>query len=378
MSRKIGAGCAARRLVRRAALFCRACRAASPAATFTWLFVGLVSNAVASERPPAYVPAVDELIERLPAGYGNAGSVPSLERANRWLALAARHGDGRLAGRAESDLARLPATPEVRRARAWAAQHRHDFATANALLDALVEADPRDVASRAMRAQIDVVQGRVRDARRRCAELALLGVDSALRCSADVARRVGERAAARRALDRLLTAAVATDVRRDLLVARAALGGADADADFRAATALAPDDVRTMSALARHWRESGRPADILASVPADTTHTGLLLERVIAAKSLGDARWQADAAALERAWARLRQAGATPELRDEAAFHLLVRDDPSRALVLAQANWAEQRDSEDEAILLAAARAAGDAAAVAEVARWRSGEGLPP
>jgi hypothetical protein len=369
MSEQVGAGCAARRGIRRAALLFRSLSFAL-AASFA------ASNDVMAERPVAYVPGDEEIVETLPAGYESVSSTPTFERANRWLALAARSGDGRLAGRAETELQRLAPTSDVQRAQAWAAQHRHDFSTATRTLDALIAADARDVASRAMRAQIDVVQGRLREAKRRCAEMALLDVDTALRCTADVARRTGERDAARRALDRLLASATAPDVRRDLLVARAELGRLDADADFRDAIAIAPDDVRTIAAAARHWRATGRAAEVLVLVPADTPHTGLRLERVLASKSVGNPAWQAEASALESEWARIRQAGATPELRDEAAFHLFVREDAARALALARESWAEQRDTEDEAILLAAAAAANDTSVPDEIAQWRAAEGL--
>jgi flagellar biosynthesis anti-sigma factor FlgM len=115
-----------------------------------------------AQRPPLVVPErADAIVERLPKGY--AALTPErpvitaagrLAQAQRLLATAARTGDARLATRAEALLAGSPtgdATPAVLLARAYAAQHRHDFDHAVDLLDRLVRTHPRDAAARLTR-----------------------------------------------------------------------------------------------------------------------------------------------------------------------------------------------------------------------------------
>lgn len=360
-----------------------------------WMLLGacLLPSLGWAQRPPAVVPArEDTVLERLPRGYAALMNAPTsnsreqqLARAQQLLNAAARTGDARLATHAEALLAKFPAddaTPAVLRARAYAAQHRHNFDGAVRLLDRLIRIDPRDGDARLSRAQIELVRGRLDATRRDCATLAF-GVDSGrgMLCVAALSQRIGETSAAASLLDRLLAQSGNDDgLRRYALVMRAEVasrgGGDDAEAYFKRALALAPDDVRTLAAYARHLRSRGQAAQVLRLLADAPDSDGLQLERALAADTAGAADAPALIAAQGRRYALARAVGSEPELRDEAEFALTLQDDPTRALALAVRNFTTQRDAEDVDLLLRAAAAAGQPQALQPLREWAAAQGL--
>ncbi|MFD0737824.1 tetratricopeptide repeat protein [Lysobacter koreensis] len=353
-----------------------------------------MASAASAQRPPAVVPArADAVLERLPRGYAQlmparANAPLPQAQIERLLATAARSGDARLVARAEAALARWPAaddTPAVLRARAYAAQYRHDFPASLALLARLVQRDPRDGDARLMRAQVWLVQGRLDAARAECATLAL-SVDAAggLLCAAALAHRRDDAARAAQLLDRWLQQAGPRDPsRRHALVMRAeAAAEVDsvntdvADAWFRRALAAASDDVRTLAAYSRHLRETRRPREAHALLvdTADSDH--LLLERALAAHAARLDTAPALIESLARRYRLARAAGSEPDLRDEAEFELTLRGDAAAALPLAQRNFASQRDREDVALLRRASHAANRPEALQPLHAWARAQRL--
>ena len=57
-------------------------------------------------------------------------------------------------------------------------------------------------------------------------------------------------------------------------------------------------------------------------------------------------------------------------VREEARFTLALLQDPHRALTLAQANWAVQKEPWDARLLLESALAVGDRGAAKSVIAW--------
>lgn len=347
-----------------------------------------------AQRPPAVVPKRnDTVVERLPKGYaalmpGSAAisAAGQLAQAERLLATAARTGDARLAARADALLDGFPAGDanlSLLRARAYAAQYRHDFDAAVGLLDRLIRNRPRDAEARFSRAQILLVQGHLDRAHRDCAVLAL-GVDSAsgLLCIAALSLRTGNNDTAARMLDLWLMQADANNPsRRHVLVMRgevaARAGSPDADGWFQQALAMAPDDVRTLAAYARHLRGQGRHAQVLQLLAKAPDVDGLHLERTLAAHAAGLSTARAMSAAQARRYEVAHAVGSEPELRDEAEFVLTVQADPQRALVLAQRNFVTQRDAEDVDLLLRAAAAAKRPEALQPLRAWAQAQKLP-
>ncbi len=358
---------------------------------FVLIYLSFMSSAYA-QRPPAVIPqSANTVVEVLPRGYPaltrktNAPSVSSpLEEPARLLRAAARTGDARLAARADALLARVSKRDnsiELRQLKAFSAQHRHAFATSRKLLDAVIKDAPHDADARLARAQLNLVQGRLVDARRDCVALAVMDASAASICIAALAARKGEYAKAAALMDPIVSSDIKDpDFLRFALVMRAEIatraGEPNADGWYERALALDPQDVRTLAAYARHLNGSKRPLrtlEVLADAPdAD----GLQLQRALAARAANrpDAGRLAESQA--RRYALARSVGMEPELRDEAELLLTLRGDAPAALELALRNFESQRDYEDVDLLLRAASAANRPDALAGLAAWARSEGL--
>lgn len=355
---------------------------------------GCVWNTAHAARPAAVVPSSPStVLERLPPGYARQrvapDVVPPVSYAANLLEMSARTGDARLASRAEGILARYPAASGDRgliHARAFAAQHRHDFKEALAQLDGLIKSDPRDTAARASRAQILLVQGRLDRAGTDCGALALSDAARSLTCLAALAMARGDNAAAVTLLDRWFQSPPADPaLQRHAAVMRAEAAAragevAVADGWFKRALAMAPQDVRTLAPYARHLRATVRPGQVAALLADGPDTDGLHLQRALAAQEAGQPDAPRLAAAQARRYALAERTGAEPELREQAEFVLVHGGDPARALDIALRNFKDQRDVEDVEILRRAARAAKRPQALAPMEQWAAAQRitLPP
>lgn len=352
----------------------------------------LVCHPAAAARPPAFLPARgDDVVETIPASYRTvsrhriAPAPPTVDDVSTMIALAQRSGDARIAARAEAAVSHWPRTGaplQVVLARAWLAQHRHDFASSMALLDAAVEQDERAHAARFMRAQVNLVRGNITAARSDCVAVALAGgIDEARLCAASVATRLGRHDEAARLLDaRPIEPGGDAGLARYAGMLRAeiaARAGEDAAPRFERLVAEAPDDVAVLAAHARHLRTSGRAGEALELLQAHRSHDRLLLESALAARAARDPQAAVLAAQIEARYAQARQLELEPELRDEAEYWLLLGGDPARAYALARRNAVTQRDVEDVAILRAAGAASGIADPLSPLRSWAARESVP-
>jgi hypothetical protein len=357
---------------------------------FVVLLLALLAP-IAFARPPARVPTdANEVLEHLPHGYAalepraERAPIPTLADAAALLTTAARTGDARLARRADALLARLPddGAAASLKVRAFAAQHRHDFSVAAALLDRAIAIDPRDADLRLSRVQVALVQGRVREARRACGALAL-GIDAARGevCTAAIALRTGRLEVAARLSEQWLRGATQDDaLRAYVLLVRAEsaarAGEAGADRWFRAAIATDPADVRNLSAFARYLLAHDRADEVRPLLGDAGDSDGIAQLRALAAVANGDG----DADALVRAqadrFALSHRLGMPTELRDEAELALTVQADAPRGLALALANFRDQRDHEDVRLLLRAAALAKSPQSLAPMRAWAAAEGI--
>lgn len=366
---------------------------------WTLLLIAVPFCALA-QRPEMVVPTdPDTVLARLPNGYAElmpqadarapektpAEDRVAISRIQALLATAASAGDARLVARAEGALAQLPPTDDraaVLLARAYAAQYRHEFSTARSLLDRLLQQSPRNASARLARAQMLLVQGDLKAARSDCVALALVDSGRGLICVAAWSLRRGAYETAAAALDRWIqrNQGGGDAMLRYALVMRgqvASRAGDDrADAWFQRALALGPDDVRSLAAYARHLRGSDRPAEAFRLLADAPTTDHLLLERALAAYAARLPQAPALADRVAERFALARSVGTTPDLRDEARFLLILRDDPAAALQLAQENFETQRDYEDVSLLRRAARAAGQPQALQGLQAWARSQGL--
>ena len=354
-----------------------------------WLL--LASNAALSQRPPLVVPKDPALVlETLPAGYrGFSTPAPlgeTLPRIQAMLAAAARTGDTRLSTRAHALLERLPPdianSPDALRARAFSAQHRHEFDQARALLGKVLAREPGDGGALLSRAQVNIVQGHLNKARSDCAVLALrVDADLGIVCTAALQLRMGDYPSAARLADRWLSAEAGDPgLTRFVLVMRgdiaSRLAQPDAGRWFERALALDTGDVRTRLAFARHLRRVQQPREALAMLAPASESDTVLLQRALAAREAGSTDAGELATRLGKRFQLARQTGSETELRDEAEYHLALRNDAAKGLQLALENFRTQRDREDQELLQQAASAARRADALDGMQAWAKTERL--
>jgi hypothetical protein len=401
-------------------------RHARPSSIFTALLgivllgmtTGVLAGAVAAPRVPA---SDDEVVATLPNRLGPAARQErqlrsqlqrqpgdlglALRLARAAIERARRDGDPRELGVAQAALApwwQHPDAPApVRLLRATIRQSQHDFDTALTELDALLAAPDSQVAlpvraqAELTRAAVLQVRGRLVEASAGCTRLAgpryrSLGDAvgwSARVCLAELASLQGHAAEADTTL-----AALAGEIDAQggpgsaawLALVRAELAERQddprAEALFRQAVQLQPDTY-SRAAWADWLLDHGRAAEVLALIPEpDPTQLpdALLLRRAIALQRLQgqDTRRAAAATAasdaLQERFDAAHARGDNTHRREEARYWLDLRGDARRALALAEANWAIQREPADARLLADTARAAGQPQAAAPRITLRS------
>ena len=354
-----------------------------------------------------FVPASDDtVIERLPESRDPAmAAMKKLRAAQRRapgdLALATAYarraieasratGDPRPLGHAQAALGPWWNADDAPRdallLRATIKQSLHDFDGSLRDLDRLVARAPGDAQALLTRATVRPVVGRHDEARTDCDRLALRVaplIAAACRASADGA--TARAARAEEALSRALD--VDRDTQRAVRVWALTLAGeiaarrgaaAVAEARFRDAFALDATDGYLIGAYADLLIDTGRPSDAIRLLEPHARHDALLLRLVIAgaqvpARGARNAEERAELAARVDA---ARRRGDAVHRREEARYALTVEGDASRAVALARANFAVQKEPADLRLLVDAASAAGDASALALARAWIDRTGL--
>lgn len=302
--------------------------------------------------------------------------------ARRYYGLVGEEGDPRYLGYAQAALAPwwdMPTPPvEVQVMRASLAQFRHDFAGAVADLSQVIERDPRHSQARALRATIHIVQARYAQARTDC--LALRGIASDLiaqGCEATVEGLTGKAAVAYPALSEAFAAHPSASSGEKLwILLRLAemaqrLGRAEsAEAHYRQALELGVNDTFLLAGYADFLLEQKRPAEVIGLLKDKTRSDTLLLRLVLAERAMNLPAAKEREATLAARYAAAQMRGDTVHQQEEARFALEVKNDPQRALTLAQENWKVQLEPRDARIFLEAAIAAKDASAAQPVLKW--------
>ncbi len=355
--------------------------------------------AQASAAP--YIPAKGgEVLERLPrrgdpaqqelqrlraqlaADPRNLALASSVARMH--IATARRETDPRYFGYAQAALApwwSMPAPPDdVRLLRATLLQSTHHFPEAMRDLDAIVATNPRNPQAWLTRATVQTVRGDYEAATASCAKLSSLTTELVTNtCIASIGAMTGRAAASESLLDLTLRRNADADAGMQvwvmtLLAEIAERRGqpAVAEARYKRALALDPKDSYLLGAYADFLLDQKRPADVVALVKDQDRIDGLLLRHALALKQMPGqqaALRDADAELKARFGAAMRR-GDSVHQREQARYELHVRGDSKTALVLAQQNWAVQKESADMRVLLEAAMKAGDRAAATPVLDW--------
>jgi uncharacterized protein (TIGR02996 family) len=361
--------------------------------------------ATASCAAPINPTRDDEVIEVLPAVAGGARADERRQRkqlaktprdaalalglARRDLARAHALGDPRFAGMAMAAIAGWRDDPnppaDVMLMRATLQQYLHEFDAAASTLQRLLE---RTGASQPQAwltlATVRRVQGRYADSDVACRQLTHAG--AALHgsaCLAENAALRGEFERARAGLNTLLaTPRLPGSVRAWLLTTLAeleqrAMRAEAADAAYRAALRAEPDDY-TRLAYADFLIEQQRATSALALLQAQPRSDAVLLRLAIAGAQTSAPTAPADIAELRE---RIAAANQRPDARrfhgrEQAMFALWIDNAPQRALELARANVAQQREPLDLLVFAQAARRSGQGSACDEVRRVVGAVGL--
>ncbi len=347
------------------------------------------SQVLATVPARARDPRARELVVLRAAWRAQPNDVGTAVRlAQRYFDEVAAEGDPRYVGYAQATLQPWWALPDppvpVRVLRAMLLQFDHRFDPALADLDGALAADPENAAAWSWRTAILMVQARYAEARLSCEHLADFTSDLvAVACRAQVDAATGQAGPAAAALRGALQAA--TDASPDerlwcltRLAETEERRGAypAAEAAFREALALGIADVYLQAAYADFLLDRGRPAEVLVLLKDRGRADVLLLRLAQAAKATGDAQAASLAAELAARFDAARRRGDTTHRKEESRFTLAVQGNVARALVLAQANFAAQREPVDARILLEAAVAARDKKAAQPVLDWLAASGI--
>ena len=295
--------------------------------------------------------------------------------------------DPRRYGQAQAALApwwSIPNPPmSVRVLRAIVRQSLHDFAGAEADLEAILRLDPRNGQARLTRAFVRQTVGSLADAKDDCRRLPpSVGALAAAVCWLRVQALTGSAASALERLDQVIKIYGKVD---PLVLRWAQAVGADmaamlgqteaADLHFSEATTDG-GDIPTLVAFADHLLDSNRPAEVLTLLAGRSEADIVYLRLAIAGKRLDDARAPHWTALLVDRFAAAKAGGVQLHLREEARFELEVRGDAATALKLALANWKIQKEPSDARLVLQTALAANDPAAAADVLAFIEKTGL--
>jgi Flp pilus assembly protein TadD len=261
-------------------------------------------------------------------------------------------------------------------------QYRHDFASAEALLDEVLRAAPRDAAARTQRASVRLVRGDFTGARGDCAQLMIGGgADSAIgaACLAEAYAGAGQFAQAQTLLatfplnpdpSQAATQAYLLTVRAELRERGRDLAGAIAD--YRAALVLAPRDDSLRASLADALAARGDAHEAARLLEVERPSLALLVRHALLAEGAERAQLRQRAAD----WLALEAARGDAVHNREAAMLALGGGEPRAALAAAQANFTVQKELPDVRVLARAAVAAHDQAAQEKLRAWLRATGF--
>jgi hypothetical protein len=359
--------------------------------------LALLANASAAPRTPT---ADMEVLEKLPirADDKTARALAALRAAlakaptdvalaaelgQAYFDLALARGDPRYVGYAEAVVARFsnPLPAPLLTLRAVLRQYRHDFAGALKDFEAALVLEPDFATAHAWRGAIFLVEADYDAAQKECAALQKLGRDALSgACMGLLQAYTGQLAAGYQTLQQTLRSSTDPANRLWLLTRLGEVAawrgqGTAAQAHYREALGLGRDDVYLLAAWADFLLDAEQPAEVVRLLSTWESADSLLLRLAEAEAQLQLPNAAKHQKMLLDRFAAARARGDTTHRAEEARFMLRLRQDPTSALRLAQANYAVQREPRDARVLLEAAIAAKDPASAQVVRDWlrRSG-----
>jgi len=306
----------------------------------------------------------------------------ALKVAKAYYELAGAEGDPRYIGYAEAALtpwaADANAPADLLYMRGKLLQWRHEYTPALDLFARALQAEPGHYETLSGRSAVLTVLADYAGARRDCETMRVREQELYWSsCMAYIDGQTGKAAAAERTLADLLVrhAGNSPEGQLWLLTRLADLATrqgrvADADAYYRRALALNITNQYLLSNYGDFLIDHGRPADAVKLLRDWVRSDVLLLRLTLAAQVLKIPEFKTYAQTLRDRFAAAGMRGDTLHRQEESRFQLAVEGNKARALELAVANWAIQREPYDARILLEAAVAAGRRDAAQPVLDW--------
>jgi Tfp pilus assembly protein PilF len=302
--------------------------------------------------------------------------------ASAYYALAGAEGDPRYIGYAEAALAPWAADQnapaDILYMRGKLLQWRHEYAPALELFARALQREPGHYETLSGRSAVLTVLAEYAAARRDCETMREREKELYWSsCLAYIDGQTGKADAAERQLADLLARDAGNSPEGQLwLLTRMAdlatrLGRpADAERYYRRALSLGITSQYLLSNYGDFLIDQGRPAEAVVLLRDWVRSDVLLLRLTLAAKATGIPEFKTYAQTLRERFAAAAMRGDTLHRQEESRFQLSVEGNKARALELAVANWAIQREPYDARILLEAAVAAGRRDAAQPVLDW--------
>ena len=340
--------------------------------------------AVVLERLP--IKKTDERMRLLAADRARLALAPrdaalAFNVARAYYDLAGEEGDPRYIGYAQAALAPWAgdgaAPVDILYMRGKLLQWRHDYEPALALFGRVLQRDPGHYDTLSGRSAVLTVLADYAGARRDCEQMRAREADLYwTSCLAYIDGQTGQAAAAERTLADLLARPGTGPAGRLWLLTRLAdlatrLGRpADAERHYQRALALGLTSQFLLANYGDFLIDGGRHAEAVALLREWVRSDVLLLRLTLAEQALGSPDFKVHAQVLRERFAAAALRGDTLHRQEESRFQLRVERNAARALELAVANWAIQREPYDARILLEAALAAGRREAAQPVLDW--------
>ena len=328
----------------------------------------------------------DERARALAADRARLAAAPrdpalAMQVAKTYYELAGAEGDPRYIGYAEAALAPWAsdrdAPADILFMRGKLLQWRHDYAPALELFGRALQREPGHYDTLSGRSAVLTVLADYAGARRDCEQMRAREADLYwTSCLAYIDGQTGQAAAAERSMTGLLSHPGVGPVGQLWLLTRLAdlatrLGRpVDADRHYRRALALGVTSQLLLANYGDFLIDQKRHAEAVVLLRDWTRSDLLLLRLTFAEQALGAPEFKAHAQALRERFAAAALRGDTLHRQEESRFQLRVERNPARALELAVANWAIQREPYDARILLEAAVAAARRDAAQPVLDW--------
>jgi tetratricopeptide (TPR) repeat protein len=293
-------------------------------------------------------------------------------------------GDPRYIGYAEAVVLPFASTmtADLLLVRGQLRQFRHQFEEALEDFSSALRMDPQLAQAHAWRGAIFLVQANYPAAEQACQALSDLAQRAlAGACQGLLQAYTGNLQAAQATLQLALQASPAPENQLWLHTRLGEVAGwrgqpAQAEQHFKAALKLGLDDGYLLAAWSDFLLDTQRPAEVLALLAPWESSDGLLLRLAEAETLLKLPAAARHVQALANRFDAARLRGDATHRAEEARFELRLRGNPQTALVMAQANYAVQREPRDARILLEAALAAKDPAGAQAALDWLRSSGF--